>query len=315
MWRFGTLSRRRRLLVIAAAVAAAALVCLLVVFLTLPDVERLVRTNPETTAFIELRRETARDEGRPFKLRWRWRRLNEISPYLRHAVIHAEDARFWDHEGIDWEAVKQAAERDWEEKSLGHGASTITQQVAKNLFLSPSRNPLRKVRELLIARRLERTLSKRRLLEIYLNIAEWGDGVFGAEAAAQRWFRRSASQLTPGQAARLAVALPNPFLYSPDRRSKTLDRKTERLLRAMRRDGLLGPAVTAAVAGTPTAATPAASAAAAAPPAAKPATDEAAAEAGAAEPAEPASSDELPAAAVPASPAPAEPSDPPDQPE
>lgn len=213
-------------------------------WLTLPDVDGLARANPETTAFIELRRTSAHAEGRPFHLRWRWRRLDEISPFLRHAVIDSEDARFWEHEGVDWDAVKQAAEKNWEDRRLGHGASTITQQVAKNLYLSPSRNPVRKLRELLIARRLEQSLSKRRLLEIYLNIAEWGDGVFGAEAAAQRWFSRSAAALSPAQAARLAVALPGPRRFSPATRSAALAHKAARLVRAMREDGLIdGPAL------------------------------------------------------------------------
>jgi monofunctional glycosyltransferase len=209
------------------------------VWWTLPDVQPLARVNPATTAFIELRRAAALEAKKPFRLKWKWRRLGEISPYLRHAVISAEDARFWQHEGVDWDAVRDAAEYNWEEKRMARGASTITQQVAKNLYLTPSRNPLRKLRELLIAWRLEDRLSKRRLLEIYLNIAEWGDAVFGAEAAAERWFGCSAAELSPAQAARLAVALPNPRGFSPTHRSPTLDRKAERLLRAMRRDHLI----------------------------------------------------------------------------
>jgi monofunctional biosynthetic peptidoglycan transglycosylase len=212
------------------------------VWWTLPDVKLLASKKPETTAFIELRRASAREEGRRFKLRWKWRRLRDISPYLRHAVINAEDARFWKHDGVDWEAVKKAAEHNWEEKRLERGASTITQQLAKNLYLSPSRNPLRKLRELLITHELEEHLTKRRVLELYLNVAEWGDGVFGAEAAAQRWFGCSAAQLTPAQAARLAVALPNPHRFSPAHRGRALDRKAERLLRAMRRDKLISKA-------------------------------------------------------------------------
>ncbi|HKE18736.1 MAG TPA: monofunctional biosynthetic peptidoglycan transglycosylase [Kofleriaceae bacterium] len=206
---------------------------------TLPDVGPLARVNPQTTAFIEIRRASAREAKKPFHLKWRWRRLGDISPYLRHAVISAEDARFWQHDGVDWEAVRDAAEYNWEEKRLARGASTITQQVAKNLYLTPSRNPLRKLRELLITWRLEDRLSKRRLLEIYLNIAEWGDAVFGAEAAAQHWFGCSAAELSPAQAARLAVALPNPRAFSPAHRAPALDRKAERLLRAMRRDHLI----------------------------------------------------------------------------
>jgi monofunctional biosynthetic peptidoglycan transglycosylase len=212
------------------------------VWWTLPDVALLARNNPQTTAFIELRRARAREEDERFQLKWKWKRLGDISPYLRHAVISAEDARFWKHEGVDWEAVKQAAEYNWEEKRLARGASTITQQLAKNLYLTPSRNPLRKLRELLIAWRLEEHLSKRRLLEIYLNVAEWGDGVFGAEAAAQHWFGCAAARLSPAQAARLAVALPSPRHFSPRQRSSALDRKARRLLRAMRGDRLISRA-------------------------------------------------------------------------
>ena len=209
---------------------------LLILWLTLPDVRSLKQKNPETTAFIELRKE---EGGEGFKLRWTWRPLSRISPLLRRAVVHAEDAKFFKHEGVDWEAVKQTAEKNWQDKSLARGGSTITQQVAKNLFLSPSRNPIRKLRELFISWRLEDALSKERILELYLNIAEWGPGVFGAEAAARHWYGVSASELSADQAARLAVALPNPFKRSPRTRSKVLDRKAARLVRALHRGGLI----------------------------------------------------------------------------
>src|SRR5262249_16974708 len=189
---------------IAAPVGAAALTAL-VLWLTLPNVAPLARDNPTTTAFIELRRREAEEAGAPFKLRWTWRPIGHISPLLQRAVVHTEDARFFEHGGVDWDAVKQAVERDWQERSLSRGGSTITQQVAKNLYLSPSRNPVRKVREMMIAWRLESALDKERILEIYLNIAEWGPGVFGAEAAARHWFGRSAADLTAAQAARLAL--------------------------------------------------------------------------------------------------------------
>jgi monofunctional biosynthetic peptidoglycan transglycosylase len=209
---------------------------LLVLWLTLPDVGWLKAKNPDTTAFIELRK---REGGKGFKLRWTWRPLSRISPLLRRAVVHAEDGRFFQHEGVDWEAVKKTAEQNWQEKSLHRGGSTITQQLAKNLFLSPSRNPIRKLRELLISWRLEDSLSKDRILELYLNIAEWGPGVFGAEAAARHWYGVSAAELSAAQAARLAVALPNPHTRSPRARSKMLDRKAARLVRALQRGGLL----------------------------------------------------------------------------
>jgi monofunctional biosynthetic peptidoglycan transglycosylase len=210
-----------------------------VLWMTLPDVAGLARDNPATTAFIEMRRARATGRGERFRLRWQWRRLSDISPYLRHAVIDAEDARFWRHEGVDWEAVKQAAEHNWEEKRMAHGASTITQQVAKNLYLSPDRSVVRKLRELFIAWRLEDALDKERILELYVNIAEWGPGVFGVEAAARHWYGCSAGELKAHQAARLAVALPNPFKRSPKTRSRALDRKAARVVRALHRGGLV----------------------------------------------------------------------------
>ena len=163
--------------------------------------------------------------------------MKKISVYLRRAVIYAEDINFYEHDGVDWTAIEKAAEGDF-----SRGGSTITQQVAKNLYLSPSRSPVRKLRELLIAYRLEDDLDKHRILEIYLNIAEWGDGVFGAEAAARHWFHHSAAALTPLEAARLAVALPNPRERAPTVHTRDLDEKCERILRWMRKDGVIGAA-------------------------------------------------------------------------
>src|SRR5688500_2418343 len=136
--------RPRRALLVLALVAAAAAIALVALWATLPDVAPLVRDNPTTTAFIELRRHEATEAGRVLALKWSWRPLARISPLLQQAVLHTEDARFFQHEGVDWEAVRETAERDWRERSLNRGGSTITQQVAKNLYLSPSRNPLRK---------------------------------------------------------------------------------------------------------------------------------------------------------------------------
>jgi monofunctional biosynthetic peptidoglycan transglycosylase len=207
--------------------------------LSVPDVRPLAKGPPRTTAFIELRRREAAQDGRRLALRWSWRALDRISPYLQHAAVLSEDGRFWQHEGVDWDAIEYAAEKNWKRRRFAVGGSTITQQVAKNLYLSPSKNPLRKLREILIARRLDAELSKERVLEIYLNVAEWGDGVFGAEAAARRWFGRGAEALTPVQAARLAVALPNPRERAPSARTPALGRKVARLVEAMYRDGLI----------------------------------------------------------------------------
>jgi monofunctional biosynthetic peptidoglycan transglycosylase len=231
--------RRRRLAIGALALAVVIGAGCLGLWWSLPDVRNLARDPPESTAFIDRQRREAEESGQRFVLRWTWRPLGRISPFLRQAVVHAEDAKFWDHEGVDWDAIEHAAEKNWDKGRFAVGGSTITQQVAKNLYLSPSKNPLRKLRELLIARRLEAHLTKERILEIYLNIAEWGDGVFGAEAAARRWFGCSAAELRPVQAGRLAVALPNPRQRAPSVHSRELNRKVGRLVQAMQRTGLI----------------------------------------------------------------------------
>lgn len=244
----GTRARRwiRRLAIACIALLVLSLLAGALLWWSLPNVSDLKTENPKSTAFIDLRREQAAEKGEKFRLQWKWRKLAHMSPYLRHAVVAAEDGKFWDHEGVDWEAMEIVAKEAWETKSMKRGGSTITQQLAKNLYLSPSKNPVRKLRELFIARRLESTLSKERILELYLNIAEWGDGVFGAEAAARRWFGVSASDLSPLQAARLAVALPNPFQRSAMNHAAWLERKVARLLRSMRRARLLSDAELAA---------------------------------------------------------------------
>lgn len=237
--------RSRLWAALARAVEAGLVVTALVLTLlwaSIPDPSALARENPRTTAFIELRRRQAAQQRRALPLQWQWRRLDQISPLLRAAVVHAEDARFYQHEGVDWTAIEKAVESNYQRGAMAIGGSTITQQLAKNLYLSPSRSVLRKVRELLITARLEQALDKQRILELYLNVAEWGDGVFGAEAAARHWYGRSASKLTAVQAARLAVALPNPFVRTPRRRAAPLQRKVAKLLALLRRDGLLSAA-------------------------------------------------------------------------
>jgi monofunctional biosynthetic peptidoglycan transglycosylase len=216
-----------------AAVAAAAFVLLGYIYLTLPDVRPLATTNPQTTAWMEMRREEARVEGRKPRHEQRWVPYSRISPQLKRAVIVAEDTEFWRHEGIDLERIRESMEINLELGRPARGASTITQQLAKNLYLSPSRNPLRKLRELIIARRLEAELDKARILEIYLNVIEWGDGVWGAEAAARRYFGVSAAQLTALQAALLAGAIINPRVYNPGRPNARLLRRQRIVLRRM----------------------------------------------------------------------------------
>ncbi len=203
------------------------------VYLTLPDVRLLATGNPATTAFIELRAAEARAKGQSPKRRQIWVPYARISQHLKRAVLVAEDDRFWQHEGLDYEAMKESIQVDLEKGRFSRGGSTITQQLAKNLYLSPSKNPLRKLREVIIARRLETALTKRRILELYLNVIEWGDGIYGAEAAARAYFRTSAAALGPEQSSMLAAAIINPRLYSPAHPNARLLRRQRLILRRM----------------------------------------------------------------------------------
>lgn len=161
----------------------------------------------------------------------RWVSYAQISPYIKEAVVFAEDGNFFSHGGVDFRALWEATKINLKRKKLKFGGSTITQQLAKNLYLSPSRNPFRKFREVMIAWKLEQVLSKQRILELYLNVAEWGVGIYGVEAASRHYFGRTAASLGPEQAAWLASILPRPRYY--DRRGITphIDRKMGRVLR------------------------------------------------------------------------------------
>lgn len=214
------------------------------VYLTLPDVRVLASTNPETTAFIELRRDEAHDQGRSFNLRRRWVPYARISSHLKRAVIVAEDSAFFEHEGLDYEQIKESLEASLEDGGPMRGASTITQQLAKNLYLSPTRNPIRKVKEVIITRRLEMALSKRRIFEIYLNSIEWGDGIFGCDAAARAYFGKSAADLGPAEAALMAGAIINPRVHSPAKPTRRLLRRQQIILRRM--GGVVPPSDTPA---------------------------------------------------------------------
>jgi monofunctional biosynthetic peptidoglycan transglycosylase len=216
-----------------AAGAAAAFALLAYVYLTLPDVRPLATVNPATTAWMQMRQREAREAGRTLRHEHRWVPYSRISAQLKRAVIVAEDSEFWSHEGVDVEQVRASMEINLEQGRAARGASTITQQLAKNLYLSPSRNPIRKLRELIIARRLEAALDKARILEIYLNVIEWGDGVWGAEAAARRYFGVPASRLSGPQAALLAGAIINPRVLNPARPNARLLRRQRILLRRM----------------------------------------------------------------------------------
>ncbi len=223
----------KRVLQVLAVTSATAFAVIAYAYLTLPDVRPLRTTNPSTTAFIELRAQEARDRGLPVRKVMRWQSYSHISRDLKRAVLVAEDDAFWQHEGVDFEQLEDSLQVDWQRGRFSRGASTITQQLAKNLYLSPSRNPLRKFREWIIARRLEAELPKARILELYLNVIEWGDGIYGADAAARTYFRTSASQLTPEEAALLAAAIVNPRLYSPAHPPARLLRRQQLILRRM----------------------------------------------------------------------------------
>jgi monofunctional biosynthetic peptidoglycan transglycosylase len=215
------------------AVAAAGFAVFAWIYLTLPDVRPLAKTNPETTAFMDLRAREAAAAGRRVVRVQRWVPYDRISSQLKRAVLVTEDAAFFSHEGIDFDEMEKSFEENWKKGAFARGGSTITQQLAKNLYLSPSRNPLRKVTEFLIARRLEAELSKRRIFEIYLNVIEWGDGIWGAEAAARAHFKTTAAGLSPEQAALLAAVIINPRRYNPLRPTRFLVQRQRLILQRM----------------------------------------------------------------------------------
>lgn len=203
------------------------------VYLTLPDVRPLAKENPRTTAFMQLRMAEARDDGRKFSIRHQWVPYGRVSPLLRRAVIVTEDAAFFDHDGVDLAEIRASLEKNWEEGQFLRGGSTLTQQLAKNLYLSPSKNPMRKVTELLITRRLEAALTKQRIFELYLNLIEWGDGIFGCEAAARAYFRKPCANLDIQEAALMAGAIINPREHNPAKPTRRLLRRQQIVLRRM----------------------------------------------------------------------------------
>ena len=221
------------------AVAILAVAWILFEVITYPDVAALARERPETTAFMEQRKKQLRRQGKSDELKWTWVSYSRISPNLRRGVLVAEDNEFYDHEGVDTKAMKEAFERNWKRGKVTHGGSTITQQLAKNLYLSPSRNPIRKIREYFLARSLEKHLSKKRILEIYLNVVEMGERVYGAEAAARHYFGKSAASLTAREAALLAGCLPNPRVMNPGKPNGRLRWRQNMILSRMRRWGHL----------------------------------------------------------------------------
>ncbi|OGS90226.1 MAG: monofunctional biosynthetic peptidoglycan transglycosylase [Gallionellales bacterium GWA2_60_18] len=192
-----------------------------------------VKFNPSTSSFMEDRLELMQDKNPDAELKHRWVPYEKISNHLKRALIAAEDAKFVDHEGFDWEGIQKAYEKNLRKGKIVAGGSTISQQLAKNLFLSTRRTPWRKAEEAAITLMLEAVMDKRRIFEIYLNVIEWGNGVFGAEAAARHYFRVGAAQLGAEQAARLAAMVPNPRYYDTHREARGLLRKTGIILDRM----------------------------------------------------------------------------------
>jgi monofunctional glycosyltransferase len=182
--------------------------------------------DPGTTRFMEIRLVELREKNPEAQLKMQWVPYERISPNLKRAIIASEDAKFVDHEGFDWDGIQKAMEKNQKRGRTVAGGSTISQQLAKNLFLTPNKSYFRKFEEAIITLMLENLWSKRRIFEVYLNVIEWGNGVFGAEAAARHYFGTSAAQLGPEQAAKLAGMVPNPRFYDRNRSAPGLGRKT-----------------------------------------------------------------------------------------
>lgn len=225
--------------IIIGLVALSAFVLSIAFYFVYPDVSMLRRANPKKSAFMEYRENEWKQQGRKKKIVQQWVPLSQVSPFVIKAVIIAEDDKFWFHDGFDFEAMQKALEKDLKHKKFKAGGSTISQQLAKNLFLSPSKNPMRKLKEAVLTWRLERNLSKKRIIEIYLNIVEWGDGLFGVEAAAQHYYGRPASDLNAVEASRLAAALPNPRRFSPTGGGRYISHRSEAIYQIMARRGIV----------------------------------------------------------------------------
>lgn len=206
----------------------------------IPDISVLKDENPDKTSFMVYRENEWKHDNKNYKIKYKWVPYSRISPYIKKAVIIAEDDKFWAHDGFDFDAIKDAIEVNYKAKKFKSGASTITQQLAKNIYLSPSKNPLRKIKEALITWRMEKVLSKRRILELYLNLAEWGDkGIFGIEAASRHYFGKSALELNLEESSRLAAILPNPRKYNPVKPGRYILRKSNLIYKRVARRGIV----------------------------------------------------------------------------
>ncbi len=205
--------------------------------LALPNIASLRTHNPQTTSFIKKYQKEEQRAGRDGTIDWRWVPYSQISNNLKKAVLTSEDDRFFNHHGFDWTQMKEAMKKNWKKKHFVRGGSTISQQLVKNLYLGPEKSIFRKLREWILTYQLEKTLPKERIFELYLNVAEWGSGVYGAESAARYYFGISASQINSNQAAYLAAILPNPKLYTSKSYRKRVNWKTNLILSRMGRIG------------------------------------------------------------------------------
>jgi monofunctional glycosyltransferase len=219
------------------------LVCgiiILLQFLLLPfgDVRDLKTKNPIETAFMKAAAEHAKEEGKPFHKIQYWVPLKSIPQDAVDAVVVAEDGTFWQNEGFDWYEFRESVEKNWEEGKAARGASTITQQLVKNLYLSSSKNPLRKLKEWALTWYMSRQISKPRIIELYLNVIEWGNGVYGIEAASRVYFGKPAAALSREECARLAATIPSPLRHRADMDTKYVLRRSQIILERMNARGM-----------------------------------------------------------------------------
>lgn len=208
-------------------------VSFIIIYFTTPDISILKSQNPSTTAFMEIKKQEASAEGKKLVVHQKWISLRAVPELFRRTIILAEDAAFWTHEGIDWYEVEQSLKKNWEEGEIARGASTITQQLAKNLYLSPKKTIYRKMREWWIAKQLEKELTKSRILELYLNIIEFGRGVFGIAAASQKYFGKPPHELSLPEMIRMAAIIPNPLEIKPNSPSRELRWRSRIILKRL----------------------------------------------------------------------------------
>ncbi|MDA8089403.1 MAG: monofunctional biosynthetic peptidoglycan transglycosylase [Nitrospiraceae bacterium] len=208
-------------------------------YLFYPNVRSLRKTHPVRTAFMRYREKEWKKEGLHKKITQRWVPYSDISPYLKKAVLIGEDDKFWHNDGFELNSMEAAMVKDIKAGKFKFGASTVTQQLARNLYLSPSKTLLRKMKEAILTWRINRELSKKRILELYLNVAEWGDGIFGIGAASYHYYGKPASALTPSEAARLASILPNPVRFSPLKPDAYVKRRSKAIYDIMVRRGVV----------------------------------------------------------------------------